>query len=77
MFWGDWTVENKSITGFHIFTGSDQASKFNTKSKLTFWKVFKQVDDSMLQVLSSMDCQESLPNFGSIDTFRTFHLHVL
>ena len=63
---------SKAILGFHTFTGCDQTSRFNKKSKSAWWKVFMEASDKILQALTSLGENESLPSLDTIELLENF-----
>ena len=62
----------RAILGFHTFTGCDQTGKFNTKSKLTCWKVFEKADESILNAFASLGSEENLPTLEVLEHLERF-----
>ena len=62
----------KAILGFHVFTGCDQTGRFNGKSKSSWWMVFMEAVDPILQALSALGNGEDLPNLSTLENLECF-----
>ena len=62
----------KSLVTFHVFTGCNQTSGFNNKSKTACWKAFLGSSNIVLQAFSRLAEKENLPSLETLEVVKTF-----